>query len=251
MQRTLVLLVAALAALTSPILAQSPAPAASPTPAAVEPPDPSTLYALGVSVAKGLAGFTLTPAEAEAVMKGISDGLADKAGTVDVEAAMPRIRALAHARQSVVVDKEKARGKEFREEAAKKPGAVALPSGLVYVESQAGTGEAPGAKDTVKVKYRGTLVDGTEFDSSAKRQEPASFGLDRVIGCWTEGLQKMKPGGKARLLCPPEIAYGDRGRPGIPAGATLVFDLELVEVVKAAAATPVPSPVAPSPAPRQ
>jgi FKBP-type peptidyl-prolyl cis-trans isomerase FkpA len=250
MKRTLVL-AAALAALSSPLRAQAPVPPeASPaaSPATDAAPDEATLYALGVSVAKGLGGFSLTPTEAQSVLKGITDGLADKAGSVDVKAAEPKIRALAQARAGVRLEKEKARGKAFREDAAKAAGSVALPSGLVYSESQAGSGEGPGPKDTVKVKYRGTLVDGTEFDSSAKRQEPASFGVDRVIPCWTEALQRMKPGTKARLVCPSEIAYGDRGRPGIPAGATLLFDIEMVEVAKAPP-SPVASPVAPSPAP--
>ena len=112
-------------------------------------------------------------------------------------------------------------------------------SGLVYLETQAGTGESPKATDTVKVHYRGTLIDGTEFDSSYKRNQPASFPLNRVIPCWTEGLQKMKVGGKARLVCPSDLAYGDRGRPSIPPGATLNFEVELLEIV---AAPPAPTP---------
>jgi FKBP-type peptidyl-prolyl cis-trans isomerase FkpA len=213
-------------------------------------PEESTLYALGVSVARGLAGFALGPSEAQSVMKGIADGLADKAGTVDLKAAEPKLRAFAQARAARRLEKEKARGKAFRDEAARAAGAVAAPSGLIYTETQAGTGGSPGPTDTVKVHYRGTLVDGTEFDSSAKRPEPSSFGLGRVIACWTEGLQRMKAGGKARLVCPPEIAYGDRGRPGIPPGATLVFDLELIEVAKATA-SPAAKPPTPSPAPPQ
>jgi len=197
-----------------------------------------------------LAGFSLTPSEAQTVLKGISEALEDKAGAVDVEAAGPKIRAFAHARAAVRVEKEKARGKAFRDEAAKAPGVVALPSGLIYSDTKPGTGDSPGPKDTVKVQYRGTFVDGTEFDNSAKRPEPASFSLDRVIACWTEGLQRMKVGGKARLVCPSEIAYGDRGRPGIPPGATLLFDLELLEVSKGPA-SPAPKAAAPSPVPRQ
>lgn len=108
---------------------------------------------------------------------------------------------------------------------------VTTSSGLVYEVLQEGTGESPKATDTVKVHYRGTLVDGTEFDSSYRRNEPAQFALNAVISCWTEGVQKMKVGGKAVLVCPSDLAYGDRGRPSIPGGATLVFEIELLDIV--------------------
>ena len=127
---------------------------------------------------------------------------------------------------------------------ATEPGAVKTESGLIYFETKAGSGASPTATDTVKVHYTGTLIDGTEFDSSRSRGEPAEFPLGGVIKCWTEGLQKMKPGGRAKLVCPSEIAYGDRGRPKIPGGATLLFDVELLEVKPkpAPAATPAPTP---------
>ncbi len=105
-------------------------------------------------------------------------------------------------------------------------------SGLIYAEVAAGGGASPKANDKVRVHYRGTLVDGTEFDSSLKRGQPAEFPLGGVIPCWTEGLQKMKVGGKARLVCPSDIAYGDQGRPSIPPGATLIFEVELLAIVK-------------------
>ncbi len=110
-------------------------------------------------------------------------------------------------------------------------GAVTTPSGLVYQSLKEGTGAAPAGTDTVKVHYRGTLADGREFDSSHKRGEPTEFPLNRVIPCWTEGVQLMKPGGKARLTCPPAIAYGSRGAGGvIPPNATLQFEIELISV---------------------
>jgi FKBP-type peptidyl-prolyl cis-trans isomerase FkpA len=112
--------------------------------------------------------------------------------------------------------------------AAKEPGAQVTPSGLVYRSLTEGKGASPTATDVVKVHYKGTLPDGTEFDSSYKRGEPASFPLNRVIKCWTEGVGMMKPGGKAKLTCPPEIAYGARGAGGvIPPNATLHFEVEL------------------------
>ena len=110
--------------------------------------------------------------------------------------------------------------------------ATATPApGLTYKSLREGTGASPVATDAVKVHYRGTLMNGTEFDSSYKRNEPASFPLNGVVPCWTQGLQKLKVGGKAQLTCPSDAAYGDEGRPPtIPGGATLVFDVELLEV---------------------
>jgi len=96
-----------------------------------------------------------------------------------------------------------------------------------------GTGASPSANDTVKVHYKGTLPDGKEFDSSYKRGQPAEFPLNRVIKCWTEGVQRMKVGGKAKLVCPPAIAYGERGVSGlIPSNATLLFEIELLGIAR-------------------
>ena len=115
--------------------------------------------------------------------------------------------------------------------AAKEPGASVTSSGLVYKSLKDGTGAAPKATDTVKVNYKGTLVDGTKFDASADHGGPITFPLNRVIPCWTEGVQKMKVGGKAKLTCPSAIAYGPRGAGGvIPPNATLVFEVELVGI---------------------
>lgn len=108
---------------------------------------------------------------------------------------------------------------------------VTTASGLVYESLKEGGGGAPKATDTVKVHYKGMFPDGKEFDSSYKRGEPTEFPLNRVIPCWTEGVQRMKPGGKAKLTCPPSIAYGERGAGGvIPPNATLTFEIELVSV---------------------
>ena len=121
--------------------------------------------------------------------------------------------------------------KAYLEKAAAMSGATRTASGLVYRELTPGTGASPKPTDAVKVHYRGTLVDGTEFDSSYKRNEPAQFPLNRVIPCWTEGVQKMKVGGKSQLVCPSSIAYGDAGSPPvIPGGATLIFEIELLGI---------------------
>lgn len=115
--------------------------------------------------------------------------------------------------------------------AAKEAGASVTSSGLVYRSLKEGSGTSPAATDTVKVHYRGSFPDGREFDSSYSRNEPTEFPLNRVIPCWTEGVQKMKVGGKAKLTCPPAIAYGERGAGGvIPPNTTLQFEIELLEV---------------------
>jgi FKBP-type peptidyl-prolyl cis-trans isomerase FkpA len=119
----------------------------------------------------------------------------------------------------------------FLDKAAAEPGAIRTASGLVYRELTPGTGPSPAATDMVTVNYRGTLIDGTEFDSSYKRNEPATFPLNGVIACWTEGVQKMKVGGKSKLVCPAGIAYGEEGSPpDIPPGATLAFEIELLGI---------------------
>lgn len=118
-------------------------------------------------------------------------------------------------------------------DAAKEKGAQKTASGLVYVPLKEGTGASPKATDRVRVHYEGKLTDGKVFDSSLKRGEPIDFGLNQVIPCWTEGVQKMKVGGKAKLVCPPAIAYGERGAGGvIPPNATLIFEVELLAIEK-------------------
>jgi FKBP-type peptidyl-prolyl cis-trans isomerase FkpA len=112
---------------------------------------------------------------------------------------------------------------------------VRLPSGVVYREITPGSGTSPRSSDTVTVHYRGTLIDGTEFDSSRRHGEaPASFPLNGVVPCWTQGIVLMRPGGHARLVCPPDTAYGETARPNIPANSTLVFDVELLRVSSSA-----------------
>lgn len=118
--------------------------------------------------------------------------------------------------------------------AAAEPGAVVTDSGLVFRSLKDGSGARPAASDVVRVHYRGTFPDGREFDSSHKRGQPAEFPLNRVIPCWTEGVQRIGVGGKAKLTCPSKIAYGERGTPGgpIPPNATLLFEVELIGIVK-------------------
>jgi FKBP-type peptidyl-prolyl cis-trans isomerase FkpA len=126
---------------------------------------------------------------------------------------------------------ELTRSMAFVDEQAGLTGATRTESGIVIQELEAGNGQSPTVTDTVRVHYHGTLQDGSVFDSSVDRGEPASFPLNGVIPCWTEGVQTMQVGGKSRLVCPPDLAYGPAGRPGIPGNAALVFEVELLEIL--------------------
>jgi len=192
-----------------------------------------TLYALGVAVSQGLDDFSLTEAELEYVRQGITDGVLKRKLKVDRQTCGPKIQPLAQARAAAGADKEKAAGGAFIARAAAEAGAKKTASGAIVKTLKEGTGPSPSAANTVKVHYHGTLPDGTVFDSSVKRGEPATFPLGGVIKCWTEGVAMMKVGEKARLTCPSNIAYGERGSPPvIKPGATLVFEVDLLEIVK-------------------
>jgi FKBP-type peptidyl-prolyl cis-trans isomerase FkpA len=193
--------------------------------------DDKTLYALGLQIGGTLMPYGLSATEIEFVKKGLTDAALGTKPEVDAATYGPKVRDIMQSHISKKAEGEKTRSVAFLATAAKETGAQALPSGLVFTEMTKGTGASPAPTDTVKVNYRGTLVDGTEFDSSYKRNEPVEFPLNGVIPCWTEGLQKMAVGGKAKLVCPSSIAYGDNGRPPvIPGGATLIFEVELLEV---------------------
>jgi FKBP-type peptidyl-prolyl cis-trans isomerase FkpA len=163
-----------------------------------------------------------------------------------MQAVGPKLQELYKTRMEAGAKKEKEAGSAFLTKAAAEKGATKTASGLVFKTVTAGTGAAPTPSDVVKVHYTGKFVSGKVFDSSVERKEPATFPLNGVIPCWTEGVQLMKVGGKAQLVCPPELAYGEEGRPPeMPGSATLVFDVELLEIVKpeaAAAAGPAPAP---------
>ncbi len=209
-------------------------PAAAP---AAMTDEQKTVYALGLLMQRSLGQFDLSPAELEIIKRALTDAAAGKPA-VDLDVWGPRIEPLAGERSQRLAAREKVASAAYVAKAAAEAGAVKTDSGLVYREITAGSGASPAATDTVRVHYHGTLTNGTVFDSSVQRNEPASFPLNGVIPCWTEAVQRMKVGGKARLVCPSDLAYGDQGRPTIPGGAALIFDVELLEIAAAPPAPP-------------
>jgi FKBP-type peptidyl-prolyl cis-trans isomerase FkpA len=213
------------------LVAAAPAGAAGPE---LKTDEQKTLYALGLVIARNLANFYLTQADLEVVEAGITDGTLKAKPKADLETWGPKIQGLATARAAVAAAAEKKASQAFLDRAATEKGAVKTTSGLIVTTLKTGDGASPTAADRVKVHYHGTLVDGTEFDSSVKRGEPLTIGLTGgIIKCWSEGVPLMKVGGKSRFVCPSDLAYGDQGRPPvIKPGATLVFEIELLEIVK-------------------
>jgi len=192
--------------------------------------DEKALYALGVAMSQGIVSFNLSDAELEFVKAGMADGAKGKTPKFDPQQYFPKLQEMQKTRQA-------AAGKAVLDKAAAEKGAKRTASGLVITPLKEGKGAAPKATDTVKVHYKGTLPNGEVFDTSIGG-EPVSFQLDSVIKCWTEGLQLMKVGGKSKLVCPSDIAYGERGaaQGKIPPGATLIFEVELLDIEKPAAA---------------
>jgi FKBP-type peptidyl-prolyl cis-trans isomerase FkpA len=202
----------------------------------LENDDEKLLYALGMAVSNNMKNLDFKPAEIELIVAGLKDGLKGAQPKVDLKEYGPKIQQMMQRRAAAATEREKEAGAAFLAEAEKEEGAVKSASGLIYKEIEAGTGEAPTASDTVRVHYVGKFRDGETFDTS-REGEPTDFPLERVAPCFAEGLQKMKVGGKAKLICPSDLAYGDRGIPGrIPGGAVLVFEVQLVEILPQEAA---------------
>ena len=208
----------------------SQAPAAGPQ---LQTDDQKTLYALGLILGRNVKPFSLTPEELAIVLAGIKDEVTNAKPQVDINTYGPKVNDMAQKRAAIQAEEGKRKGQEFLDNAAKQTGAVKTPTGIVIRTIKPGEGDSPTATDVVKVHYEGKLPDGTIFDSSIQRGQPAEFPLNRVIPCWTEALQKMKKGEKAQIVCPAAVAYGDRGSPPtIPAGATLSFEVELLDFHK-------------------
>jgi FKBP-type peptidyl-prolyl cis-trans isomerase FkpA/FKBP-type peptidyl-prolyl cis-trans isomerase FklB len=191
-----------------------------------------TLYALGLAVNQSLSNFSLSEPEFELVKSGITDGFLKRPPKVDLQAFGLKISELQQARAAVVAEAEKKVGAAFLAKAATEPGAKKTESGAILTTIKEGNGATPKVMDMVKVQYLGTLIDGTVFDRSAKQGEPATLRLNDMSKCWSEGVQQMKVGGKSKLVCPSNLAYRDKGLPPfIKPGATLVFEIELLEIV--------------------
>ena len=196
-----------------------------------------TSYALGYQIGRDVRGVEIRP---EAVVQGLQDGAAGtkpKLTSEEIAGLMQKLQQDAEAqraqRQVEHLKEAAAAGTAYLAENAKKPGVTTTASGLQHKVITPGTGKKPTASDTVTVHYRGTLVDGAEFDSSYSRGQPATFPLNGVIAGWTEGVQLMQEGGKSQLVIPPALAYGDKGE---LAGQVLIFEIELIKVGPPAAA---------------
>ena len=256
------IIIGAAAALTTALLvqAQQPpstapaAPAASPAPKTSTPAGAETggtaaaseknavSYSLGVSMGSQLRGSGVTPdaINVQRLAQGVHDALSGKAKMTEADQAA--ISKLARSSIEEAGEANHRAAAKFLAENGKKPGVITTASGLQYRVLTPGSGDSPKPTDEATVQYRGTLLDGTEFDSSYKRGEPATFPVNRVIPGWTEALQLMKPGAKYELFVPPQLAYDMRGRPPIPPGSMLIFQVELLSFKPAAQSSAAPPP---------
>jgi FKBP-type peptidyl-prolyl cis-trans isomerase FkpA len=204
---------------------------ADPSTTAAMTEDEKTVYAMGALLGQNaVQPLRLSESELELLQRGIASTAHGGEPEFSVEEYAPKFQTFMEGRAAAGAAEQKEKSQGFLQTEATRSGAKSLGSGLIYRTLQPGDGASPGATDTVKVHYHGTLTDGTVFDSSRERGEPIEFPLDQVIPCWTEGVQLMKVGETAQLVCPSDIAYGDAGRPGIPPGATLIFEVELLGI---------------------
>jgi len=218
-----------------PACASESMPDAGSAGAVIEVPeteDQMILNALGQALARDIVDAGFSAEELAFVQRGLSDAVLGQGALVELPEYGPKIQAFMAARAVDAAENELTQATTFVETQASLEGAERTESGIVIQEVTAGTGARPTAEDTVQVHYHGTLRDGTVFDSSVDRGEPATFALAGVIPCWTEGLQQISVGGKSRLVCPPDLAYGPQGPPGIPGNSALVFEVELLDILQ-------------------
>jgi FKBP-type peptidyl-prolyl cis-trans isomerase len=196
----------------------------------------------------GLAQLQLTQQEAETLTKGLLSSITGKEAPYELQKIGPAMSEFIQKKQTAILDrlriKNVSEGNAFFLKLRENKSVVELRDGLRYEVQTQGTGPAPTPADTVEVTYTGTLIDGTVFDSSERQGKPAKFQLSKMIPGWIEGLQKVNKGGKIKLYIPPQLAYGDEGRPGIPPGATLIFEVELLDVTPSAAPATIVPPAA-------
>jgi len=208
----------------------TPAPGAAAQTGALATDQDKTLYAVGLVLGQQVRDFKFTGAEIDVVSQGFRDAVLGNEPKVVLEDYGPRIQPLMQERMLAGAAAEKQASDAWVAEQAGQPGAQRSASGVVVIPITEGTGANPTADSTVRVHYHGTLRDGSVFDSSVQRGEPISFPLSGVISCWTEGVQKIKVGGKAKLVCPADTAYGEQGSGSIPGGAALAFEVELLAI---------------------
>ncbi len=194
--------------------------------------DDKTFYSMGVLMGSRLKAVDLQDNEIDMIVQGLRDSAKGQENKdIDIATYRSKVQGIFRARMEKNTDKFKNEGKAYLEKFVSKDGGQKTASGIGYKVLKPGSGAKPKATDTVEVHYHGTLIDGKVFDSSVERKKKISFPLNRVIKCWTEGMQLVGVGGKIRLVCPSDLAYGDQGAPPkIPGGSTLVFDVELFSI---------------------
>lgn len=204
---------------------------------AAEPPLPTadarTLYTLGQLISRTLENFTLTAEELDYVRLGLEDGVLQRDPKVNLAAEAPRLHEMQTARRSAQLEQQRSQAAQYLATTAAAPNVIRYDNGILVEPVVEGAGATPSTNDYVSVHYEGRLIDGTIFDSSRARGEPAVFAVQGVIPCWSQALPNLRVGSRVHLTCPAELAYGDRGvPPSIKPGATLIFDLELLGLVR-------------------
>jgi len=239
----------------APAQAAAAAPAAAVAPAVAAAPaftDAQLLEEFGWLVGKrtGLSEWGFSPAEADTIAKGLLAALNGQESPYVVQKIGPAMDEFIQKKQASLLQAMKAKNiaeaTAFFAKLADDKTVSMLPDGLRFKVVEPGAGDPPKPADTVKVNYTGTLINGTVFDSSERAGKPVEFALNKVIAGWTEGLQKISKGGKIKLYVPPQLAYGDDGRPGIPPGAVLIFDIELLDITPAPVPAAAAAPAAPA-----